>query len=229
MKRGPLLLIAALAVLPACASTPQVAIVCPARVGLGAGARCELPRKELQVAFDALRESGPERFSQVTDRLYRGGQPNKAQIAQLKALGVTTLVSLRREDPDMRKEEEAEAKRLGMKFYNFPFYGVFGESPAFFDRMMQTMRDPANGVVYVHCLHGRDRTSLAVALHLVFDQGWDAEKAWRQAATEYGHQSTFWYRELRGDFQKMVDRLKHNPTTAAPVMPAASALGAASL
>ena len=236
MKKAQLVLVATLALTPACAATTAQHITCPARVGLADGTSCALPQKDQQIVFDALREAGPERFSQVTDRLYRGGQPNNAQLAQLKALGVTTVISLRREEPGLRRDEEREAKRLGMKFYNFPFYGVFGQTPAFFENLMATMRDTQNGVVFVHCQHGRDRTSLAVALHLVFDRGWKADDAWNKAAIAYGHQGTWFYREIQGDFRKMVQRLKATATGAvavpasAPIAaPAAAAQAAATL
>jgi len=100
-----------------------------------------------------------------------------------------------------------------LKFLHFPYYGIFGASRPFLERILEEMRNPANGVVYVHCQRGHDRSSLLVALHLVVDHAWDPEFAWRQAALEYGYQPTFWYRRMRTDFEKMVAAHKKRMAT----------------
>lgn len=145
----------------------------------------------------------PLRFARVEERLYRGGQPSEAQLQELKAVGVTTIISLRREDSDVTAEEERTAHRLGLKFLHFPFYGVFGASRPFLERILAEMRAPENGVVYIHCKRGRDRTSLLVALHLVIDHGWAPGDAWQHAVLDFGYQSTFWYREIGATFDRM--------------------------
>lgn len=176
-------------------------MICPAAVG---NLECPISGPQLEI-FQKLRES-PElyRFSYVDAHLLRGGQPSIAQLADLKALGVTTIISLRKENRDITMAERAEAHRLGLKFLNFPFYGIFGASRSFIESILHEMRDPANGMVYVHCQRGRDRSSLLVALHLVIDHAWDPDLAWRQAVLEYGYQPTFFYRRMRTVFQRMV-------------------------
>jgi protein tyrosine/serine phosphatase len=173
----------------------------PAAVG---NIDCPISGRQLEI-FQKLRES-PEldRFSYVDTHLLRGGQPTIAQLADLKALGVTTIISLRKENFGITMAERAEAHRLGLKFLHFPFYGIFGASRAFLERILAEMRDPANGMVYLHCQRGRDRSSLLVALHLVIDHAWDPELAWRQAVLEYGYRPSFWYRRMGRDFEKMV-------------------------
>ena len=183
----------------------------PERLAASADVALELPDEAARAAFQSLRAKGPERFSQVTSQLYRGGQPNADDLERLKLLGVNTVISLRREESKVRREEKRETARLGLKFFNFPYYGVFGASGRFFKKILHAMRQPDNGVVYLHCQHGRDRTSLGIALHLVIDQGWEPETAWKLAAIDYGHTPTFWYSEMRGNFDKMVRRLRAEP------------------
>jgi tyrosine-protein phosphatase SIW14 len=165
---------------------------------------CPISGPQLEI-FQKLRES-PElyRFSYVDEHLLRGGQPSIAQLSDLKALGVKTIISLRRESSGTIAAEKAEAHRLGMNFLHFPFYGVFGADHAFLERILKEMRDPANGMTYIHCQRGRDRSSLLVALHLVIDHAWDAERAWKEAVLDFGHQPTFWYRRMRRNFESMV-------------------------
>src|SRR4029450_251310 len=105
--------------------------------------------------FHKLREA-PEmyRFSYVDEHLLRGGQPSIAQLAELKALGVATIISLRKENWEITLAEREEAHRLGLKFLHFPFYGIFGASRSFIERILKELRDPANGMVYGHCERG---------------------------------------------------------------------------
>jgi len=180
----------------------------PERLAVTPDVACEFPTEAARAAFQSLRKSGPDRFSQVTPTLYRGGQPTEADLVRLGLLGVNTVLNLRREERRVRRAEANEVTRLGMRFFSFPYYGVFGGSGSFFTRILDAMRNPEHGVVYVHCRHGRDRTSLAIALHLVVDQGWSPDLAWKRAAIEYGHKPTFWYSEMRGNFDKMVRRLR---------------------
>ena len=72
-------------------------------------------------------------------------------------------------DDDAARQEERDAKALGMKFVHAPFYGVFGQSDAFYEKIVGELK---KGGVYVHCLHGRDRTSLVVALYRVLVEEW---------------------------------------------------------
>lgn len=129
----------------------------------------------------------PPRFGKVTDSLYRGGQPSLAFVAELNELGVKTIINLRREDGATRRAEQREAERLGMRFFHFPFYGIFGASRRFLDAVLVEVARPDNGVVYVHCKNGADRTSLVVGSHRVAHHGWSAERAWRDEFVAYGH------------------------------------------
>ncbi|MCU1281704.1 MAG: hypothetical protein JWM53_5250 [bacterium] len=138
-------------------------------------------------AYAALRSpAGPTRFAQVSPRLYRGGQPTAAQLAQLHALGIRTIISLR-DAPRAAAAERAEVEQLGMKFLSFPFSGLTEPDPAQLRAIVAAMRDDAVGPAYVHCKQGRDRTSLAVALYRVWVEAWQPDVAWRQEADDYGH------------------------------------------
>ena len=170
---------------------------------------------EESAAFNALASAkGPVRFARVSDGLYRGGQPTMQHLQDLYALGVRTIVNLRREDSSVWREEERQAKRLGIQFLHFPFYGVFGVDDLFLNGIVEQIK---KGKVYVHCLHGRDRTSLMVALYRVLVEGWEPKVAWKLEAIDYGSAQTFWYRPLRNAFERMV--VKYPPPTEPPPQP----------
>jgi protein tyrosine phosphatase (PTP) superfamily phosphohydrolase (DUF442 family) len=95
--------------------------------------------------------TGPLRFARVGAGLFRGGQPSHRHLALLHAIGVRTIVCLRREAAPAWRAEAAEAKRLGMRFLHFPWYGIFGARDALIDGVVAAMRDWSTGAVYVHC------------------------------------------------------------------------------
>src|SRR5689334_7680314 len=56
-------------------------------------------------------------FGKVNDNYFRGSQPTKAQMAQLKAMGVKTIVDLRK---DFVPEAREWARELGLNYFNIP-------------------------------------------------------------------------------------------------------------
>jgi protein tyrosine/serine phosphatase len=136
---------------------------------------------------------GPDRFARVGDGIYRGGQPTRRHLEILRELGVRTIVNLRRENSRVWKQEKLDALDLGLEFHRYPFYGVFGVKEAFLDEILGLVR---RRHIYVHCKHGRDRTSLIVALYRVLDEAWDPELAWQREALDYGSAQTLFYRKI---------------------------------
>lgn len=74
------------------------------------------------------------------------------------------------------------------QIYN-PFGGV---SQSFMDKILEEMTGPAK--IYVHCLHGWDRTGLVIAMYRVRKYGWSKDRAMAEAI-EYGYHS-FWNKGL---------------------------------
>jgi protein tyrosine phosphatase (PTP) superfamily phosphohydrolase (DUF442 family) len=161
----------------------------------------DAPPPDESAAYQFLAgKDGPVRFARVADGVYRGGQPTRQHLEQLYALGVRTVVNLRREDSDARHREQAECKRLGIRFLNYPFYGVFGADDEF---LLPIVAELKKGSVYVHCLHGRDRTSLLVALYRVLVEGWDPHVAWKLEVVDYGSAQTGFYRQLHVAYDRL--------------------------
>jgi protein tyrosine/serine phosphatase len=157
-------------------------------------------RLESQALAALLSDRGPRRFARVRAGLYRGGQPTDEHLAHLRELGVTLVISLRREALRTRRAEAESARQLGMRFVHFPFFGLFGADSRFLGRVLDQMRPYG---VYIHCKHGRDRTSLLVALSRVVHDGWSPSEAWREML-DYGYRPRYPYRRLRDTFWRMV-------------------------
>src|SRR5262245_47096911 len=59
-------------------------------------------------------------FLKVSDQFCTGGQPRLEHLAKLKADGVKAIINLRQPSEHRAPEEEAEAKKLGLRYFNIP-------------------------------------------------------------------------------------------------------------
>ena len=149
VKRAlPLLLAAALA-LPTIAATPRLR---PANWA------------------EPLVETSLDNAYRVSADLYRCEQPQTEDIADLKALGVKSILNLRNFHSD--SEEFAKA---GFTLLAKPMNA--GEVTE--DLLVAALRDfrDAPKPVVVHCWHGSDRTGVFVAAYRIVFQGWTPEAA----------------------------------------------------
>lgn len=117
---------------------------------------------------------GVPNLAPVETSVYRGGQPTEAGWKLLKSLGVTNVIKLDTES----EGSDSVAETLGMHVWRFPIdqWGqMTGDGVGLAITNAVAHLGPGT---YVHCLHGQDRTGLAVALYRL-NEGWrksDAEK-----------------------------------------------------
>lgn len=130
------------------------------------------------VNLDAVQTAAPN-VHQVAANIYRGGQPDADGLAKLKAAGITTIVNLRNEEV-LVAQEARQAKSLGLRFVNIPM-DVFNEpSPAAVNQFISILDGAGSSPVFVHCLHGQDRTGAMVALYRIRRQGWSGDQAYSE-------------------------------------------------
>lgn len=132
---------------------------------------------ESQPAFVTASKEIPH-FRIVTPGLIRGGQPTLEGVRYLQSLGVKTVINLRNEKKSPSKEEYM-ARLLGMQYVNIPMTGLTEPSPTAILQFLNIVRNPANQPVFVHCLHGQDRTSAMIGIYHIAVDGWDAASAYR--------------------------------------------------
>lgn len=114
----------------------------------------------------------------LTPSLYSGSSPDSdAAFAELKALGVTTVISVDGSKPDLKK-----AHQHGLRYVHLPI-GYDGISALRQSELIRTARG-TTGAVYVHCHHGRHRSPAAAAIIGAGLSGWSPEVAtqWLRAA-----------------------------------------------
>lgn len=128
-----------------------------------------------------------ENFAKVNDHYYRGSQPDRDQFAQLKQLGIKTVIDLR---GDYKKAEETWVRELGMNFFRIPMktrVAATAEQTAYF---LGLVNDPANWPVYVHCKGGRHRTGAMTGVYRITHDGWTADQVWEEMK-KYDFESGF--------------------------------------
>ncbi|MEO5859195.1 MAG: tyrosine-protein phosphatase [Pyrinomonadaceae bacterium] len=123
-------------------------------------------------------------FYKVNDVLYRGGQPQTAGIADLKRLGIATVISLRSSDEHSLKER-ARFESVGIRFISLPLNNWKRPEVEEIDAIIAQIATVANQPVFVHCKRGGDRTGTVIAVYRMVHDRWDAKRA-RDEAEEFG-------------------------------------------
>ena len=113
-------------------------------------------------------------FGKVNDNYFRGSQPTQLQLAALKAMGVKTIIDLRR---DYIPEERQWANELGLNYFNLPLKASKAATKEQTEYFLRLVNDPANAPVYVHCKGGRHRTGAMTGVYRISHDGWTAQQA----------------------------------------------------
>jgi protein tyrosine/serine phosphatase len=118
-----------------------------------------------------------DNFGKINDNYYRGSQPNQEEFAQLKHLGVKTVVDLR---DDYKKTEETWVRDLGMNYVRIPLKTTVAATEDQWKYFLNLVNDSVNQPVYVHCKGGRHRTGAMTAIYRITHDGWTADQAYAE-------------------------------------------------
>lgn len=118
-----------------------------------------------------------ENFGKVNSNYYRGAQPTQEQVAQLKKLGVKTVVDLRK---DFVPEEAEWVRGAGMRYFNIPLKASRAATDEQTAHFLSIVNDPANWPVYVHCKGGRHRTGALTGVYRITHDNWTADQAFQE-------------------------------------------------
>ena len=152
------------------------------------------------VAQDASSYPELPKFQQVTDRLYRGGQPREGGLRRLHELGIDTILNLRGTSKTT-KAEESEARELGFNYFNVALPNWGRPQDERVRRALLIIAAPQNGRVFVHCKDGVDRTGTIVALHRVTHQGWKTSDALAEAEASGMRRYQYWMRDYTREYE----------------------------
>jgi len=118
-----------------------------------------------------------DNFGRINANYYRGAQPQGDDYADLKALGIRTIVDLTQ---DGDASEPGIVEGLGMKFVRIPMTTHEAPTPAKLQQFLALVNDPANQPVYVHCQGGRHRTGIMTAVYRMTHEGWTPDRAFAE-------------------------------------------------
>lgn len=133
------------------------------------GLAAELPQKTTKIE-----KPGLGNFHRVTPNLYRGAQPTAEGLRAAEALGVKTVIDLRAFHSD-----RSEVKGTKLKLESISFHTWHPEDSDVI-RFLNIATAPKAQPVFVHCLHGSDRTGTMIAIYRIAVQGWTKADAIRE-------------------------------------------------
>ena len=114
---------------------------------------------------------GVENLHRVSADLYRGAQPTAEGFRRLKDMGIKTVINFRHLHGDREKIGET-----GLA-YEHLYVNTLHPEDTEIVRFLQIVTDPARQPVFVHCLHGADRTGMMCAAYRVAVDGWSTQQA----------------------------------------------------
>ena len=118
-----------------------------------------------------LKCEGVDNFHRVSKTLYRGAQPTEEGFKNLSKMGIKMVISLRTFHGD-----SDDIGDLPLKYKRFTFNTLHAEDKEV-SRFLKLVSDPDNQPVFVHCLHGSDRTGMMCAAYRVVFEKWTKDQA----------------------------------------------------
>lgn len=149
-----------------------------------------------------IERPGLANFYEVTTNLYRGAQPSAKGMAELKAMGIKTVLNLRsfHSDQGLVSSGEFKLARLHMK----PWHAEDEDVVAF----LKIVSDTNNLPVFVHCERGADRTGMICAMYRVVICGWSKDAAIQEMKQGGFHFNRGWENLVRYVQHADVEALK---------------------
>jgi len=177
-------------------------------------ARASVPTSSpsaIQPGFgDKLHVSGIPNAGKINDVLYRGAQPRKHGLAELKKLGISTIVDLRGEDQNKIDWERREAQALGMRFVHIPVSGWAPPTNEQVAQFLYMFRKDPDQKVFVHCRFGDDRTGVFVATYRMAIEKWSADQAMKEMYF-FGFNG-LWHPAMKSFVREFPERMKSSPS-----------------
>jgi tyrosine-protein phosphatase SIW14 len=166
----------------------------------------------MQSAYgEKIQIAGVHNAGKINDRLYRGAQPSPAAFAELKKLGVTTVVNLRRDNSVEAERKAVEGQ--GLRLVTIPVGGFSAPTNEQVVAFLSIFRDRPQEKVFVHCQYGEDRTGVFIAAYRMSFEHWTAAQAVNEMNNFGFHRH--WQPEMRDFVRDFPARLSAAPALAA--------------
>src|SRR3982074_1764040 len=132
------------------------AAACPshAQIVANASAPPSMGRASFGAPAEKLKLAGVRNAGKISEMLFRGAQPSAQGLAELKKLGVTTIIELRGNDGPVGWDR-AQAESLGMRFIDIPVRGWSPPDKAQVAQFLKIFQQDPTQKIFVHCYFGR--------------------------------------------------------------------------
>lgn len=141
------------------------------------------------VVFSSLSSSlvaqeGPaisaKNFLRINQEFCTAGQPALEDLTKLHVEGVKSILNLRRPEEDpITAEEQKQAQRLGMKYFNIPVDSSNPQEEEV-DEFLKIVTDQSNRPMLIHCASA-NRVGGFWMIYRVLKDKWTLEKAEEEA------------------------------------------------
>ena len=140
-------------------------------------------------------------FHKVNEKLYRGAEPKKEAIAELKALGIKTVVDMGN-GVEGSKDERTWVEGAGMKYVNIHLHNWLKSKPEDIDAILNEVESADNQPVFLHCKRGKDRTGTVMAIYRMRNDGWQPKQALEEAENYGMGFWQFWMKDFVNDYYR---------------------------
>ena len=125
-------------------------------------------------------------FHKLDDQVWRQNHPSPARLAQLKAMGVASVLSLRGHTSAVSQMEAAACAELGLTHRTIRLRAQKLPKQVELAALFDAFRDMPKPMV-VHCKSGSDRTGLASVIYLHAFKGVPLDEARAELSPRYLH------------------------------------------
>src|SRR6202158_5172269 len=139
-------------------------------------AQLAMARASFGAPAEKLKLAGVSNAGKVSEMLLRGAQPSAQGLAELKKLGVTTIVDLRGNSGPVAWGR-GRAESVGMRFVNIPLLGWFPPNNVQVAQFLKLVQQDPTQKIFVHCYYGQDRTGVMVGTYRIAEQNWPPDQA----------------------------------------------------
>jgi protein tyrosine/serine phosphatase len=153
--------------------------------------------------------TGIPNLGKISEHLYRGAQPDISNLAELKKLGITTIVDLRSESFRTRDLERARAESLGLHFVSIPVASFSNPTSAQLAQFFSLLRQTPPENIFIHCHFGEDRTGVFIAAYRIAFEKWSADQALSEM-NAYGF-NHLWHPSMITFVRQFPDRMQSDP------------------
>jgi tyrosine-protein phosphatase SIW14 len=156
--------------------------------------------------MEPLHIPGIENGWKVDYAIWRGAQPSDTAWPLLAKAGCLSVIDLNSTGPEINRQHEL-VYGAGLVYTAFDWSGILPPSQSAIQQVLAEIDHRITShhtPVFVHCLHGSDRTGVLCAIWRMHDDSWTFEAAMKEAFLDLGLQGMheFWMASAVAEYEQ---------------------------